>query len=52
MTQREAIKVFEKRNIRSLWDDESEKWYFAIVDVVAALTDSSILARAEKATEG
>lgn len=40
MTQREAIKVFEQRTIRSLWDDEAEKWFFSIVDVVAVLTDS------------
>jgi len=40
MTQREAIKVFEQRTIRSLWDDESEKWFFSIVDVVAVLTES------------
>lgn len=40
MTQNEVIKVFEQRNIRSLWDDEAEKWFFSIVDVVAALTDS------------
>jgi len=41
MVKKEAIKVFEQRNIRSLWDDDTEMWYFAIVDVVAALTDSS-----------
>lgn len=40
MTQSEAIKVFEQRDIRSLWDDESETWFFSVVDVVAALTDS------------
>ena len=40
MTQSEAIKVFEQRNIRSLWDDEAEKWFFSIVDVVAVLTES------------
>jgi hypothetical protein len=40
MTQSEAIKVFEKRDIRSLWDDEAETWFFSVVDVVAALTDS------------
>ncbi len=28
------------RDIRSLWDDEAEKWYFPIVDVVAVLTES------------
>jgi len=40
MTKKEAIKVFEQRNIRSLWDDEAETWYFSIVDVVGVLTDS------------
>ncbi len=40
MTQSEAIKVFEQHNIRSLWDNDAEKWFFSIVDVVAALTDS------------
>ncbi|VGO16322.1 hypothetical protein PDESU_04913 [Pontiella desulfatans] len=40
MTQSEAIKIFEERNIRSLWDDEAEKWFFSIVDVVAVLTES------------
>ena len=40
MTQSEAIKVFEQRDIRSLWDDEAETWFFSVVDVVAALTDS------------
>ena len=40
MSKQEIIKVFGNRNIRSVWDDEAEKWYFAIVDVVAVLTDS------------
>jgi hypothetical protein len=40
MTKKEAIQVFEQRTIRSLWDDEEESWYFSIVDVIAALTDS------------
>ncbi len=40
MTKNEAIKVFEDRKIRTLWDDDAEKWYFSIVDVVAVLTDS------------
>lgn len=34
------IKIFEKRQIRSVWDDEKEEWYFSVVDVVGALTDS------------
>lgn len=40
MTSNESIKIFEDRKIRSLWDDSEEEWYFSIVDVVAALTDS------------
>ena len=33
------IQLFENRKIRSKWDDDEERWYFSIVDVVAALTD-------------
>ena len=40
MGSNEAIKVFDDRKIRSLWDDALEEWYFSIVDVIAALTDS------------
>ena len=40
MSQSTTIKLFENQNIRTLWDDVNEKWYFAIVDIVAALTDS------------
>ena len=40
MTQKDAIKLFEDRKIRTLWDDEKEEWYFSIVDVVSVLTDS------------
>ena len=41
MTKKEIIKVFEERKVRTVWDDKEEKWYFSIVDVVAALTDSA-----------
>ena len=40
MSQKEIVKVFEERRIRSVWDDKTETWYFSIVDVVAALTES------------
>ena len=40
MTKREISKRFEDKKIRTVWDDEEEKWYFSIVDVVAVLTDS------------
>ena len=39
--KKEAIKLFEERKVRTIWDDTHEKWYFPIVDVVAILTDSS-----------
>jgi DNA-damage-inducible protein D len=34
------IKLFESKHIRSIWDDQAQRWLFAIVDVVAALTES------------
>ncbi|HPN54534.1 MAG TPA: Bro-N domain-containing protein [Candidatus Moranbacteria bacterium] len=34
------IAIFEGRKIRRIWDEEKEKWYFSVVDVIAALTDS------------
>ena len=39
MTKREIPKLFEDKKIRTVWDNEEEKWYFSIVDVVGALTD-------------
>ena len=40
MTKKQAIQLFEEQKVRTAWDDETEKWYFAVSDVVAALTDS------------
>lgn len=40
MTKETAIKLFEKQQVRSVWDSEKEKWYISIVDVVAVLTES------------
>lgn len=40
MTKKEIIKIFEEKNVRTVWDDKEEKWYFSIVDVVEVLTDS------------
>jgi hypothetical protein len=37
----ENIKLFESQKIRSSWDNEQEKWFFSIVDIIAALTDSN-----------
>lgn len=40
MSKQEIVKAFGGRTIRSVWDDETETWYFSIVDVVGVLTDS------------
>lgn len=40
MRQKEALQLFEERKVRTVWDDQEEKWYFSIVDVVSVLTDS------------
>lgn len=40
MTQETAIKLFEAKQVRSVWDAAKGRWYFAIVDVLAILTDS------------
>jgi len=39
MTQKHQIQLFESKQVRSVWDEEQEKWYFSIVDVCAILTD-------------
>ncbi|MEG1725757.1 MAG: hypothetical protein RR313_10225 [Anaerovoracaceae bacterium] len=40
MKQQNKIQLFEERKVRTLWDEDQEKWYFSIVDVVGILTDS------------
>ena len=40
--------IFDNSKIRSVWDRENEKWYFAIVDVVAILTENTDIMRARK----
>jgi hypothetical protein len=40
MTKETAIKLFEEKQVRSVWDAEQEKWYISIVDVIAVLTES------------
>lgn len=40
MTQKQGIQLFEERKVRTVWDDETQKWYCSIIDVVAVLTDS------------
>ena len=38
--EKTAIKLFEEKQVRSIWNEEEEKWYFSIVDVIQALTDT------------
>ena len=40
MEQNNSLKLFEDKNIRVAWNDEQEKWYFSVVDVVSVLTDN------------
>lgn len=40
MTQKPEIKLFDEKLVRTIWDDEQEKWYFSVVDVIEVLTDS------------
>ena len=40
MTKLNAIQLFEERKVRTIWDDENEKWFFSIIDVIEALTES------------
>ncbi|MEI6751774.1 MAG: Bro-N domain-containing protein [Paludibacter sp.] len=41
MTQKQELKIFDAKKVRTAWDDEQEKWYFSVVDVVQILTDQS-----------
>jgi len=40
MKEKNAIQIFEGRQVRSVWDGEAEKWYISIVDVIEVLTGS------------
>ncbi len=35
-----SIKIFEDKNVRTVWDEEKEKWYISIIDVIEILTQS------------
>ena len=40
MSQKISIRFYKDREVRAVWSDEQNKWYFSIVDIVAAITDS------------
>lgn len=48
MTKKESIKLFEEKKVRTVWDEEQEKWYFSIVDVVGILAESKDYQTARK----
>jgi prophage antirepressor-like protein len=37
---KDSIQIFDEKKVRTLWDEETEEWYFSITDVVNVLTDS------------
>lgn len=41
MVKKQQIQLFNEKKVRTVWDDEQEKWFFSIIDVVAILTDSA-----------
>ena len=41
MDEKNAIRIFEEKKIRTAWDEEQEEWYFSVQDVVAVLAESS-----------
>lgn len=48
MSKETAIKLFEEKKVRSIWNDEDEKWYFSIVDIVSILTQQDDFQKARK----
>jgi prophage antirepressor-like protein len=46
MNKETSIKLFEQNQIRSVWNDDEEKWYFSIVDVIGVLTEQPTHQRA------
>ena len=48
MAQEEAIKLFDAKQIRVVWDNETEKYYFSVVDIVQVLTESADYQTARK----
>src|SRR3989344_8139526 len=41
MPKETAIKLFEQKQVRSVWNEEEEKWYFSIIDVIEILTENN-----------
>ncbi|MCL2328499.1 MAG: Bro-N domain-containing protein [Bacteroidetes bacterium] len=42
MNKENTLKIFEQKQVRTFWDEEQEKWFFSVIDVIEILTGSSI----------
>ena len=40
MSTKQSIRFYKDREVRAIWNDEQSKWFFSIVDIVAAITES------------
>lgn len=40
MSNKTSIKLFQQKQVRSVWDEREEKWYFSVQDVVEVLTET------------
>ena len=40
MEKQDAIKIFEDKKVRTIWDESQEKWYISIIDVIEVLTNN------------
>lgn len=40
MTKQNTMQLFEEKKVRTVWDDETEEWYFSVVDVIEVLTNN------------
>ena len=48
MTEKHQIQLFEEKKVRTIWDDQEEKWYFSVVDVCQVLAESKDYQTARK----
>ncbi|NQW29562.1 MAG: ATPase [Ignavibacteria bacterium] len=42
MNEKTEIKIFEQKQVRTFWDENSEKWYLSVIDIISTLTESTI----------
>ena len=47
MTKETSIRLFEEQKVRSIWNEDNDKWYFSVIDVVAVLTAQSDYKKAQ-----